>query len=464
MAETRGSRGYLLPEVIEPNELICLKVYIPAGDEYLRAFSGHIHRLGTWQLWEKDGTNRAAQASLVWKNALDFTMLNGWLNSCGDCMDTECCNAIIEAINNLQLTVNVNGGGGGGCCSVDKTWKLPPNFEDDLPTEFPPISTDETELLDQQLCDQAHQTHAKIREFFDAFADLTEELEPYDELLTLAIGVGILLLPPPAKLLEILVLGAGSLYAFLERDTLNFWDYMLDDFACAMISHTNAQSFYDWLVIYVNEFAPNIFVSQWMLAVLQMPDWSLIYDGAFDIEPEFEGSVCDCMGAFIWQSHIALGAGGSTTTYVTNTLVEHQYVAEIIGTGAGGSYQEVRDVLIEYIGIPSGETGLTAVSFRLAGIISAPAGNGADRKIGYGAVNNLTELVVANNPTGTAEYHPFDVTVYLALTGEPLPGTHDIELNVPIHKLYPQFVCGAISYQIATTTWTYTVSDFTLYP
>lgn len=463
MAETRGSKGYILPEIIDPNELVCVKVYIPKGDEYLRAFSGHLHRLGTWQVWEKDNTTRAAQASLVWKNALDFTMLNGWLDSCGDCMNEECCNAIVEAINNLQLTVNVSGGGGGGCCSVDKTWKLPDGFEDDLPAEFPPISTDETELLEQQLCDQAHQTHAKIREFFDAFADLTGELNPYDELLALAIGTGLLALPTPFKLIELLTLGSLALYELLERDTLDFWDNMLDDFACAMISHTNAQSFYDWLVGYVREFAPNVFVAQWMLAVLQMPEWSLIYDGAFDIEPEYENSTCDCMEASEWGYVIEIGGGGSTATYVNNTQLEHDFSATIIGAGAGGSYQEVRDALLQFVGVPADETGLTAVSFRIEGIISAPAGNGANRHINYGSVNNSTSIVLANNPNGQAEYHAFDLTVYLALVGEILPETHDIELNVIIEKLFPQFLCGAISYQIAPTTWAYTVSDFTLY-
>lgn len=279
---------HLLPAVIDPGELVCLQVYIPKDDLYLQAFSEVYEKLGTWQVWERDGTTRASQAAQVWKDAIDISRQIGWI---GACMTPECCQAIVDAINGISLTVNVESGGG-GCCGTDKTWKLPDGFEDGLPTSYPVPSTEDTVLIDQDLCDQAHQTWAKIREFFDNFADLTDELQPYDELLAFVVGLGIFVLPPAAGMITLLTLGAGAVYAMLERDTLDFWDQMKNDFVCAMVNHDNADAFYSWLVDYVNTNAPNIFVKQWMLAVLQMPDWTLIYDGEFDIEPEFENSDC----------------------------------------------------------------------------------------------------------------------------------------------------------------------------
>lgn len=286
---------HLLPEIIDPGELICLQVYIPKDDLYLQAFSEVYEKLGTWQVWERDGTTRASQAAQVWKDAIDVSREIGWI---GGCMSEECCQAIVDAINNLQLVVNVNVSGGGGGCSFDREWKLPEGFEDSLPTDYPPITDTPTSLIDQDLCDQGHQTWSKLREFFDNFADLTDELQPYDELLAFIVGLGIFVLPPAAGMITLLTLGAGAAYALLETDTLEFWDQLKNDFVCAIVNHDNAEDFYAWLVDYVNTNAPNFFVKQWILAVIQMPDWELIYDGQFDIEPEFENSDCsNCIQA-----------------------------------------------------------------------------------------------------------------------------------------------------------------------
>lgn len=116
----KDGKGYLFPDPIDPQSLLCLKIYIPNDPRYLEAFSGQFHDLGYWLSWAKDGTNNAALVAQIWKDAIDYTYQNGWVNSCGDCGNCELCDMtkdeLLELINEvLDMNVNVNCGGGSGC-------------------------------------------------------------------------------------------------------------------------------------------------------------------------------------------------------------------------------------------------------------------------------------------------------------------------------------------------------------
>lgn len=290
--EIKGSRGYILPENVAPEGMMCLKVYIPDDPLYLAAFSGAYERLGTWQVWEKDGTNRAAQAAQHWKHVIDFTRQNGWIGACG--MSDECCQGIIDAINNLQLQVSVNcgGGGGGAALPVERNWRLPLDWETNHPESIPPQSTDETAVSSGDLCDTAHQTHARIYAVFDNYPDMVRQESPYDTLLDYILGIAIFVVPPAGVIWEWMADVSGNLYANLEEDTLNFWQGMKDEFVCAIVEHNNAAALWAWLQDYIDTYAPNWSVKQWMKTVLQVVDWNLLYDGEFNIEPEYVGSDC----------------------------------------------------------------------------------------------------------------------------------------------------------------------------
>jgi len=58
--------GYMLPEVIEPEENICVCVPIPKDWGHIRAFLGQLTELSKWQTWEKDGTTNAALTARRW--------------------------------------------------------------------------------------------------------------------------------------------------------------------------------------------------------------------------------------------------------------------------------------------------------------------------------------------------------------------------------------------------------------
>lgn len=112
-------KGYIIPDEPQPDGLYCLKVYIPADDLYLYAFAGAYQFFGKWMAWERDNSQRGKLAAESWRNAIDYTFANGWLN-CGDeypdceiCMSTqELIDLIREA---LDMNINVSCGGGCGC-------------------------------------------------------------------------------------------------------------------------------------------------------------------------------------------------------------------------------------------------------------------------------------------------------------------------------------------------------------
>lgn len=59
-------KGYLLPDVIDPEENICVCIPIPKDWGHIRAFVGQMTELSKWLTWEKDGTDSGARAARRW--------------------------------------------------------------------------------------------------------------------------------------------------------------------------------------------------------------------------------------------------------------------------------------------------------------------------------------------------------------------------------------------------------------
>jgi hypothetical protein len=58
--------GYLIPDVIEPEENICICVPVPKDWGHINAFLGQITELAKWLTWEKDGTDSALRSARRW--------------------------------------------------------------------------------------------------------------------------------------------------------------------------------------------------------------------------------------------------------------------------------------------------------------------------------------------------------------------------------------------------------------
>jgi len=82
---TTNHPGYLIPDNPQPDGLYCLKVFIPRDETYLYAFSGAFQFFGKWLAWQRDAGHNATLAAAAWRDAIQYTFDNGWLDSCDDC-------------------------------------------------------------------------------------------------------------------------------------------------------------------------------------------------------------------------------------------------------------------------------------------------------------------------------------------------------------------------------------------
>lgn len=103
--------GYLIPEVIDPEENICVCVPVPKDWGHIRAFLGQLTELSKWLTWEKDGTDSAAQTARRWfeitecvAKEIDCIMASG----CG-CDDRRPTNARINPVTGLYEVSYDNG-------------------------------------------------------------------------------------------------------------------------------------------------------------------------------------------------------------------------------------------------------------------------------------------------------------------------------------------------------------------
>ena len=59
--------GYKIPAVVDPNDAICVRVYVPRDTLYIGAFWSAYQYFTSWVAWERDAEHRAKDAATVWK-------------------------------------------------------------------------------------------------------------------------------------------------------------------------------------------------------------------------------------------------------------------------------------------------------------------------------------------------------------------------------------------------------------
>lgn len=63
----KNSPGYLLPEIPQPDENICVCVPVPKDWRHIQAFLGQIVQLGYWYTWERDTAHTGRLAAEKWR-------------------------------------------------------------------------------------------------------------------------------------------------------------------------------------------------------------------------------------------------------------------------------------------------------------------------------------------------------------------------------------------------------------
>lgn len=62
-------KGYLIPAEPSPDDMLCVKVFIPNDLLYIAAFWHSVEFLTTWTAWQRDAAHRATEAAAAWKAA-----------------------------------------------------------------------------------------------------------------------------------------------------------------------------------------------------------------------------------------------------------------------------------------------------------------------------------------------------------------------------------------------------------
>lgn len=308
----QDGKGYLLPENVQPEGLLCLKIYIPDDPTgyYLAAMSGAYSDMARWVQWEKDGTNRASLAAQTWKDAVDYTYENGWLN----CGDMDCCDEILDRLTNLEallgefanMNINVNCGCGCGCgCKGNGNGGV----NDDgtpinQPLPPPPSTTEPEEPVDAWICDAANQ-------FVDDWIDFYNELTTagavagasFAVLLPIFIAATILTGGVAAILAVVVAFTVGPAVKFGEW--VNNWlAENREGLICAMSTALTPAQAYQNVVAYLLAHKADqngTFAGEWVENILkpvfQDTNWNLLFEpDSFEIDASNIGSSCPCEG------------------------------------------------------------------------------------------------------------------------------------------------------------------------
>lgn len=112
----RNTRGYLLPETIDPIDSYCITVQVPKDDLHVAAFMGAVEQLAIASNWDWDGQQSGKAVADVWRvvvNQLKDNFIEGCMDCDGteDCLETSATIIILEdaIVNNeADIVININ--------------------------------------------------------------------------------------------------------------------------------------------------------------------------------------------------------------------------------------------------------------------------------------------------------------------------------------------------------------------
>lgn len=400
----RDGKGYLLPDNPQPEGLRCLKIWIPDDPTgyYLSAMSGAFSDMARWTQWEKDGTNRASLAAQTWKDAVDYTYENGWL----DC-DMDCCEELSDRLTNIEsllqeltnMNINVNCGCGCGCNCGGSQNQPPLN----APYPIPPLpSSDSPETpINGWKCDAANQLYS---DWYTLFNELHSQLILGDATVAalIIIAGGLAVITAGLTVLLAVLAAAAGAGAVLSVAWVRDWlEHHKDDIICTIMSSSSPAQAYNNMMAFIeaNEDIPlgnaaGFFVRNQLVPVVQNTDWNLIFTpGSMEIASSNVASDCSSCGLSIppasvegyeWRRALSLQevqASPHTTTKVIGAT-DYTYGATIPTAGTNWDTQ-IRCVL------PTLNAGETIVGFTILINESETSGGINDPATGHVRITGL---------------------------------------------------------------------------
>jgi hypothetical protein len=101
-------KGYLIPDPIDPVNMICIRVWVPDDRLYIAAFWGAYQFFTTWVAWAKDPLKRGREAAAVWRRAWDKSR-EFWELTKGVCFDM-ITGIRTNPLDGCKLQVQMDGG------------------------------------------------------------------------------------------------------------------------------------------------------------------------------------------------------------------------------------------------------------------------------------------------------------------------------------------------------------------
>lgn len=166
-----------------------------------------------------------------------------------------------------------------------------------------------------------------------------------------------------------------------------------------------------------------------------------------------------------WETVFGV-VGAHSHEYSQNSEPDHALEVNTAGGGAGASYQQAYNRLVEFVDVSPSEFTFDAITFTVTLMtMGAVSGNAAIRRIAYGGVNNSSDLLYAENTNGNSVSEFLaSTTVGLYLEGTAATGA-EVDIEVP-NKSYltPQFLMSSVGYGASDTQWSFEIADFAMRP
>lgn len=105
----RKQQAFLLPDVIDPPETVCIRIEIPKDDKHIYAFFGALDVLGLANNWERDSLHSAKQVAQLWRDTIQ-TARQTW-GACEmpiDCNEVEACLTTSPTITTIEIDITNN--------------------------------------------------------------------------------------------------------------------------------------------------------------------------------------------------------------------------------------------------------------------------------------------------------------------------------------------------------------------
>lgn len=121
--------GYLIPDVLDPDECICVCVPVPNDERHIQAFKAQLFALSRWWTWERDSLKRGKDAAAVWAGIYECVEAR-MDNNCG-CGGSTAPEPMIRFAPDGTLEASYDGG---------QTWQPAPQLDPRLTSiQFPPM-------------------------------------------------------------------------------------------------------------------------------------------------------------------------------------------------------------------------------------------------------------------------------------------------------------------------------------